>query len=245
MTWKHRFAILCGIAALTMLALAPARAQDPPEDEGNIGTIRQPIVAGTLLSVDEQRGLGLVTVAAGCSGTLLNRFWVLTARHCVTNEPAGASAAVDIGSPVWPEGTLAVSAAWDISRSPLITAYREVSVNTGPGMPARDIVLAYLGRGDFGEVGRRIPFITQRGPTTVRRWIGQRVTAEDRIVLYGQGFGTLASGIFGTATARAGPWHLSQRGPGGIEHQRDRIRHGGQSRSGRPWRRQRRACSGL
>ena len=199
MTHSARLAVPFAIAAT--LLVQPTAAQEPPDGEGPIGTIRQPIVAGNALTPDEQRALGLVTVAGGCSGTLLNRFWVLTARHCVSNEPPNASAAVDIGAPVWPEGTLTVTAAWDPGHAVPITAYREVSVNAPPATPARDIVMAYLGRGDFGEVGRRIPFITQRGPTTVRRWVGQRVTDQDRILLYGQGFGTLATGVFGTASA--------------------------------------------
>ncbi len=185
------------IAALPLAA--PALAQD----DGPIGTVRQPIVAGDPLAPDAQRALGLVTVAGGCSGTLLNRFWVLTARHCVTNEPAGASAAQDIGAPVWPAGTLAVTAAWAPGRAEPITAYREVGVNAPPAFPARDIVLGYLGRGDFGEVGRRIPFITQRQVTTSARWVGRRVRDSDTILLYGQGFSTLASGVFGTASATA------------------------------------------
>ena len=203
MTKNHRVARRLGMAAGAFLCVSPAHAQDPSDGEGNIGVIQQPIVAGTVLSTDEQRALGLVTVAGGCSGTLLNRFWVLTARHCISNEPAGASAAIDIGAPVWPAGTLGVTAAWDPGRTALITAYREVSVNTGPVMPARDIVLGYLGRGDFGEVGRRIPFITQRQATTARRWVGQQVAETNAITLYGQGYGTLATGIFGTPTAMA------------------------------------------
>jgi hypothetical protein len=183
--------------ALCLSAL-PGLAQ---EDDEVIDSFQQPIVQGTVLTTDEQRALGLVTVAGACSGTLLNRFWVLTARHCVTNEPANATGPQDIGAPLWPEGTLGVTAAWAPGQVSMISAYRELGPNVGAAMPASDIILLYLGRGDFGDIGRRIPFITQRQATTVRSWNGDRVTESDRILLYGRGFATLASGTFGTSSA--------------------------------------------
>ena len=81
--WSARtlFTIV-GVACWSVAAQAQTVCSDPPE--GRICHLQQRIIAGALVSVQTQQDLGLVTVGGGCSGTLVNRFWVLTADHCVT-----------------------------------------------------------------------------------------------------------------------------------------------------------------
>jgi hypothetical protein len=82
-------------------------AQEPCQDtpEGRICKVQQPITAGTAVDAQLQRRLGLVTVNGGCSGTLLRRFWVLTARHCVTTNGT-------VGGPLAPASSVLVTAEW-------------------------------------------------------------------------------------------------------------------------------------
>jgi hypothetical protein len=83
--------------------------------EGRICHIPQEIRAGIEVDPDTQRLLGLITINGGCSGTLLNRFWVLTARHCVTQPPPpGGARTVDVpqSNPLIPASQIKVTAAW-------------------------------------------------------------------------------------------------------------------------------------
>lgn len=105
--------------------------------EGRICRQTQPIIAGSLIDNEAQRRLGLVTVNRGCSGTLLNRFWVLTAKHCITTDGTE-------GGPLWQPSQIAVTAAW----SPLtVTPSSFVDYWALRGV---DAALLYLGLGDFG-----------------------------------------------------------------------------------------------
>lgn len=72
-------AALCAVMSLGSTRIARAGG------EGNTGRAQQEIVQGYLVDVATQKELGLVIVG-GCSGTLINQYWVLTADHCLTTD---------------------------------------------------------------------------------------------------------------------------------------------------------------
>jgi hypothetical protein len=203
------------IAAFGLHA-APVQGQDCEDTpEGRVCRVQQPISAGALVDPDTQRRLGLVIVAGGCSGTLLNRYWVLTARHCVTTTGR-------IPDPLLPAAQVRITAAWAPGRSGVAKRIQEFTINTQPGVPpARDIVLVYLGLADLGPVDSQRIFARGRDAGGGSIVLSGRLEASDTVTQYGQGFGTFATGVFGgTPPAQpaqgAGVYRSAQFSPSGI-----------------------------
>jgi hypothetical protein len=175
--------------ACILLGASPAQAQattcrDTPE--GRICTVQQPITNATPVSAQTQRDLGLVTVGGGCSGTLINQYWVLTADHCVNSLARVPSA----GAPCVPDAALnnvVITAAWSTER---VIPTRLVRNWCGGGL---DIALVYLGAGDFGAVNIQLLSLNE-------------LESGNTVVKYGQGLSSFAT---------AGP-PPRQAAPGGV-----------------------------
>jgi hypothetical protein len=186
------------------------------------------------VDIEFQRKLGLVTVNGGCSGTLLNRYWVLTARHCITVNGQPASALL-------PPNQIQMTAAWAPGRVGRADRVHDFAVNSAAPSPDRDIVLVYLGNNDLGEVysNQKIYAAARDMGNGSVRITGQLRTT-DEITQYGQGLSTFATGatmataVPGTGagvfrSARFTPSNISETHYDLAMNSNNQVGHGGDS----------------
>jgi hypothetical protein len=194
MTTRKRllWAVLLGAASWIVMGSAPAEAQsctDTPE--GTVCQVQQPLVAGTLVNITTQQNLGLVTVGGGCSGTLVNRSWVLTADHCVNTKAQVPIPGVPI-APTAPMANLVITAAWTTRQAVPVLAVRFA--------PTVDVALLYLGSGDLG-------------PANVQPFFVGPVDTSMTITKYGRGIYAYATAVPLTAALADGQYRSGQFTP--------------------------------
>ena len=143
---------------IVLCVAAPAvHAQENCRDtaQGRICDTAQPLTSGAVVGTNLERALGLVTVSGGCSGTLLNRWWVLTARHCVTTTET-------IDGPLHNPNNVTITATWAPGIMARATHIHELAPNRGVENPGRDMILVYFASGDLGPVNRQPIFASEQ-----------------------------------------------------------------------------------
>lgn len=186
-----RFAGFSGLAWGLFMSL-PAAGQGlcPPGATGADCPLSAPIIGGVLTAQSVQRQRGLVTLATGCSGTLLNRFWVLTADHCVTTNGS-------INGPLAPLASLRVSAVWTTR-----TATPTRVVRYANGATPRDLALLFLGAGDFGAMPTQALYAPVLATTQTLRAYGRGISAFATVAANGTVTPAVSDGRYRNADIR-------------------------------------------
>jgi Trypsin len=144
---KTAIALALGLPVSGVFAAAQAQTQCRDTPEGRVCSLQQRIVGpAALVTPQVQQDLGLIAIASGCSGTLVNRFWVLTADHCVSSTGS-------INGPSAPLARLGVTAAWS-DRTVIPTR-----LVRNWGASGLDVALLFLGAGDFGKANIQLFFV--------------------------------------------------------------------------------------
>jgi Trypsin len=141
-------------------------------------SVRSQVAAGVDVNDTLEQTLGLVTVNGGCSGTLLNQYWVLTARHCVTVGNV-------IGGPFQLSEQVSVTASWTAQVG---KGFRIQELGIGSATAhGLDIALVYLGNTNLGPARSQKLFTVYRDGK-----ISGRLKTTDSITQFGIGFNTFA-----------------------------------------------------
>jgi len=206
--------IACATLTPVLIGTGCSGSDYTPEEDAHQSQDR--IANGTTLSAASQKQRGLVTINGGCSGTLLNRRWVVTARHCVSTD--------GLNSPLRPASKIKIKGAWTPTAA-VPTQYYEFAVNAKT--PSQDIILIHLGAGDLGDV-----------PT--QPILRRRLTTKDAVSQFGQGLSTFATGEWGknpTAATGSGTYRTATFSPSSISsttytlkmNASSQVGHGGDS----------------
>ena len=172
----HASLIVAGSLCNSATAQSGGQPKEPPIH----------IIAGDPVSPADEQNLGLITVGGGCSGTPVNRAWVLTADHC-------DSADAQIAVPPADLATLTLTASWSRVKATPTAVVRYAVQDPGwggnPGFPGgkryagHDVALLFLGNQDFGAVRTQL-FYTQP------------VDENTTVMAYGRGITAYATGKF-------------------------------------------------
>ncbi|WP_164001771.1 trypsin-like serine peptidase [Pyxidicoccus caerfyrddinensis] len=202
-----RYALgVAGVMACCALETAQAQTTCTDTPEGRVCTVQQPIISGALVDVQRQRDLGLVTVGGGCSGTLVNRFWVLTADHCVTSTGT-------VNGPSASLAALPITAAW----STRIVIPTRLVRNWGP--TGLDVALVFLGAGDFGPANIQLFFVNDVDTSLTLTKFGRGIFAYASAgppPVGAQQDGRFRSAVFTPSTASATAYTLPANAAGQV-----------------------------
>lgn len=191
-TLRRRRASAACAAALLCAGVAAAAGSWPAPTAASPSDPDFELIGGDLVSQADQERLGLVTVGRGCSGTLLNRFWVLTADHCVSSNGR-------MGGPTRPLSALEVRATWSThlaTPTRLVRYYRSHD---------HDMALLFLGAGDLGPapVQKLYPdpptAVTDNSPVLVYRAFGRGIHRLAKVDSKGNATPALSDGAYRTA----------------------------------------------